>query len=357
MKPKKRSFLYPWAGLLLLLGLSSCGPAHHGPVSDHFDGTRFFNPEPGHTWQETLRWLWEMETVDWPDWIEDPPQPPPPRRVDRGGLRVTFINQATVLIQLDGLNILTDPIWSKRAGPTSWLGARRIRAPGVDFDDLPPIDFVLISHDHYDHLDLATLKRLRDDHRPRFITGLGVKRLLTSHRIEPVTELDWWQSFKPARTALEFTFVPARHGSGRMPFRSDITLWGGFIISAPAGRVYFAGDTAWGGFTADVASRFAPLRLAILPVGSYEKRWFMKSQHMNPEEAVRFLLLLQAAQALGVHFATFKEHPEQSLEAHRLDLQAALVKQGLPESRFWLLKFGEGRDVPPLSGGNSDDES
>lgn len=354
MQLEKPPLLGPWTGLFLLLCLSSCGPAHLGPPSDHFDGARFFNPEPDHSWWDTLKWLWEMETVAWPDWVDDPPRPRPVSRVGRGGLRATYVNQATVLIQTEGFNILTDPIWSFRAGPASWLGAKRIRAPGVDYDDLPPIDLVLISHDHYDHLDLATLKRLQADHHPRFITGLGVKRLLARHGVEPVVELDWWQSFKPIETGLETTFVPARHGSGRTPFRSNTTLWGGFIISAGGGRVYFAGDTAWGSFPSELAARFAPVRLAILPVGSYEKRWFMRSQHMNPEEAVRLHLLLKAGQSLGVHFATFAEHPEQPLEAHQKDLKAALREHGLPDSRFWLLGFGEGREVPPLAGEGED---
>jgi L-ascorbate metabolism protein UlaG (beta-lactamase superfamily) len=331
------------------LVLSKCGcVAHHGAASSHFDGSRFHNPEGGYSTADMMRWLAQLETVDWPAWIDDPPQPPPPRRVPPGALRVTYVNHATVLVQVDGVNVLTDPIWSARAGPASWLGAKRVRAPGVPFEQLPPIDWVLVSHDHYDHLDLATLERLdRRDH-PTFVVGLGVGALLAARGIRDVVELDWWQAHEREGGGVRVTFVPARHGSGRLPFRRDRTLWGGFVVEAPSGQVYFGGDTALGGFVGELAAAFRRIRLAVLPIGSYEKRWFMRTQHMNPDDAVEVHRALAAARSVGVHFATFAEHPEQALDAHEADLAAALRRQGVPPEAFWVLAFGEGRDVPPL---------
>ena len=142
----------------LLLPVAPSAVAGSMAISDHFDGSVFFNPEPVHSFADMVRWLWEMERVPWPDWVQDPPQPPPPERVYGKGLRVTYINHATVLIQTEGINILTDPIWSTRAGPAPFIGTKRVRAPGVAFEDLPPIDYVLISHDHYDHLDIPTVR-------------------------------------------------------------------------------------------------------------------------------------------------------------------------------------------------------
>lgn len=334
--------------LLLLCG--GCAASQEA-ASGHFDGSRFFNPEGGdHSFGDTVKWLWEMETVKWPEWIEDPPQPPPVERTGSGTLRVTYVNHATVLIQLDGLNILTDPIWSKRAGPTSWFGVKRVRAPGMKFEHLPPIDFVLISHDHYDHLDLPTIEKLARRGHPRFLVGLGVGRHLRSIGVSDgdIVELDWWQAQVPEGTSVRFVFVPARHSSGRAPLFERRTLWGGFVIDTPAGEIYFAGDTGYGAFVEEIAARFRRIRLAILPLGSYEKRWFMKTQHMNPEDAVQVHRVLRAGQSMGIHYGTFPEHPEQSIDAHEKDLAAAIAKQEIDPTRFWVPGFGEGRNVPLL---------
>ena len=166
-----------------------------GPISDHFDGERFYNEVPDHTFGAMVKWLWEMKTTPWPEWVDDPVQPRPVERVGDGKLRVTYINHATVLIQMDGLNILTDPIWSDRAGPFSWLGTKRVRAPGVKMEDLPRIDVILISHDHYDHLDLPTLQTLYTRDHPLILAGLGIKPFLESNGLSPVIQLDWWQEY------------------------------------------------------------------------------------------------------------------------------------------------------------------
>lgn len=326
--------------------LSAACTASPGPISDHFDGTRFHNAEQGHSFFDEVRWLWEMNTEKWPRWIVDSEQPKPIERAEQGALRVTYINHATMLIQLDGINILTDPIWSFRAGPLPLIGVKRVRAPGIAIEQLPPIDYILLSHDHYDHLDLPTIRRLHEAHQPRFITGLGNGSLLASVGIKDAVVLDWWKYYQPNGARIRFVFVPALHGSGRLPFSTDRSLWGGFVIETPGGQVYFAGDTGYGRFLQDIAARFKRIRLAILPVGNYEKRWFMKRIHMNPDDAVRAFQELRANQAMGMHYATFAEHPEQTIDAHEKDLAAALQKNALDLERFRVMKFGEGRDVP-----------
>ena len=331
--------------IILLIFLFQGCVYYQGPPSDHFDGSRFFNKEPDNTFFDHIKWLWEMDTVEWPEWIDDPPQPPPIAHVKENELRITFINHATVLIQMDGVNILTDPIWSEHVGLLSWVGPKRVRVPGVRIEDLPNIDIILLSHDHYDHLDLPTLKELFENHQPVVLVGLGVKRRLESIKRNGIIELDWWQEYSYS-TGAKVTFVPSRHNSGRGLFDKNKTLWGGFVVKGSAGDVLFMGDTAYGSFLKEIKKKFSHFRLAILPIGSYEKRWFMKTQHMNPDDAVRVHKMLKIAKSVGIHFGTFEEHPEQTIDAHEKDLKVALEKHNVPESEFWVLKFGEGREVP-----------
>lgn len=336
----------PASGLLILLMvevyfIAGCS-YYNGPVTDHFDGSRFTNNEPDHSFSDMVKWWWEMETVEWPDWLEDPPQPPPVVGTQNGELRITYINHATVLVQMDGVNILTDPFWSNRAGPFPWLGAKRVRSPGVRIEDLPNIDVILISHDHYDHLDFATLKRLIKLHDPLIFAGLGLKKRLKDLEGVKVVELDWWQKHLLGAKKLEIVCVPAKHNSGRGLFDKNKTLWAGFILKSAHGNVLFMGDTGFGDFFQEVRNQYGAIRLAVLPIGSYEKRWFMKNQHMNPDDAVRAHITLDATQSVGIHFGTLKEHPEQSLTAHETDLAEALNKYGVPPDRFCVLNFGEG---------------
>jgi len=332
--------------IFIVLAIRGCTPLYHGPVSDHFDGTRFFSEEHDHTFTDMLKWLWEMETVEWPEWITDPSQPNPVDYVSDTRVKITYINHATTLIQLDSLNILTDPIWSERASPVSWFGTKRIRNPGIKLADLPIIDIILISHDHYDHLDISTLQELANRDQPQILAGLGVKSILESHGITSVQEMDWWQDYQFKTSDITITFVPAQHGSGRNLFGENRTLWGGFIINGISGRIYFAGDTGYGRFLNDLKSQYSEFDLTVFPIGSYEKRWFMKNQHMNPDDAVKAHILLNSKQSVGIHYATFLEHPEQTVNQHETDLKAALVSSNVSESEFWILQFGEGRYLP-----------
>jgi len=319
------------------------------PVSNHCDGSEFFNnpiDSADQGFSDVIKWMWEMKTVEWPEWIYDTPQPAPPLKIKKGELRITHINHATILIQIDCLNILTDPIFSDYAGPISFLGSKRIRKPGVSIDSLPKIDIILISHNHFDHLDLPTLEIIGKRDKPILITGLGIKELLDDIPFLEVKELDWWNTYFHLPDSIDITFVPALHKSGRGLFDGNETLWGGFVISNAKGHIYFAGDTGYGSFLDELHQRFPEFRLTIIPIGSYEKRWFMKKQHMNPDDAVKAHILLNSKQSIGMHYATFLEHPEQTIDQHEKDLDTALKYYKLPRDSFLILKFGEGIYIP-----------
>jgi len=255
-----------------------------------------------HGFMSAFRWFRDRKPPPWPAVVGNPPTARPPARVSGGGLCITLIGHATVLVQVASLNIITDPIWSERAGPTSWLGARRSRPPALDFDDLPPIDVVLLSHSHYDHLDRPTLRKLAARDRPRIVTGLGVGRVVPSGR---VAELDWWQGLQLGDDVAA-TYVPAQHFSARSPFDRNKTLWGGFVLQTPAGLIYFAGDTGDGPHFAAIRARFGPLRLALLPIGAYLPRWFMAAVHIGPREAADAHATLQTKLTVPIHFDTFR---------------------------------------------------
>lgn len=219
-------------------------------------------------------------------------------------MHITLVNHSTVLLQQSGLHILTDPVWSQRTSPFTWIGPRRRRDPGVRFEDLPRIDLVLLSHNHYDHLDLATLRLLGAGRESQFIVPLGVARLLRSHGIGPVHELDWGDSLPIAGTTIHC--VAAMHFSSRGLFDRNRTLWCGYVIESAAGMVYFAGDTGFGAHFEQIRQRFGAPRLALLPIGSYEPRWFMYPVHMAPEEAIRAHEILSAQTSIAIHHGTFQ---------------------------------------------------
>jgi L-ascorbate metabolism protein UlaG (beta-lactamase superfamily) len=276
------------------------------PVPRHFDGKRFFNPNdrqaPG--FLDAMRWLFSSRREASPRFVSDVTPSNPPSAVEGTQLRVTLINHSTVLLQQSGLHILTDPIWAERASPLASIGPRRRRAPGVRWEDLPRIDVVLLSHNHYDHLDLASLRRLAERGESQFIVPLGVARLLRSQRIGPVHEMDWGDSLALGGTLVHS--VPALHFSARGIFDRNRTLWCGYVIGEADRMIYFAGDTAFGEHFAKVRQRFGAPRLALLPIGAYEPRWFMSAVHMGPDEAVRAHEILGAKTSVAIHHGTFQ---------------------------------------------------
>lgn len=324
-------------------------PVFRGRASDHFDGERFHNPDSKQerNFRDLLRWQFESKRGFWPAFEESTPAPAPPRLVEGESLRVTFINHSTVLIQAAGLNILTDPVWSKRVGPVFWLGPRRHHSPGLGLEDLPKIHLVLLSHNHYDHLDVRTLKKLATVHAPLFVVPLGVASLLAAHNLGPAVELDWWQRATPP-AGPNLTCVPARHFSVRGFRDRNRALWCGYVLETEAGNIYFAGDTGWGRHFAEIGERFGPLRLALIPIGAYKPDWFMSPVHISPREAVRAHREVRAQTSVAIHHSTFALADEGQKEP-QIDLVQALHEAGEPAERFWVLDFGEGREVPRVS--------
>ena len=326
-------------GLIFLLGWLVSTPHYRGPVTDHFDGQRFRNQRatPHNDFRNAARWAATRKRSVWSAYRDEPVGAPPPKRVDGDQLRVTFVNHTTVLLQTHGINILTDPIWSKRCGPVSWFGPRRVRPPGIRFEDLPPIDVVLLSHNHYDHCDLPTLKRLARDHKPRLITSLGNKQFLEPRRIPVFAELDWWQSV--ILDDLKITGIPARHFSGRGLFDRDRSLWAGFMIEAEGGSICFAADSGYAGHFTEIRERLGAPRLALLPIGAFRPEWFMSRVHMSPEQAITAHHDLGAKTTVATHYGTFQLADDGETEP-----QERIAAAGVSE--FRVLEFGEGRAVP-----------
>lgn len=327
-------------------------PYYSGPTTDHFDGTRFFNPngvEPG-GFRDVLRWQFggERNRHRWPKDVASPfPPAKPEARIGGDALRVTMVGHASMLIQAAGLNILVDPVWSRRVSPFSFIGPKRVVAPGIGFADLPPIDLVLVSHNHYDHLDVATLKRLQQSHRPRFVTPLGNDTII--RRAVPdavITVMDWGDRIDIA-DGVAIDAEPCHHWSARGAGDRRMALWAAFVISTPVGKIYHVGDTGFhGGINYRAArEKHGGFRLAILPFGAYEPRWFMKAQHQDPAEAVEGMRLCNAAHVVGHHFGTF-QLTDEAIGDPLVKLKAALEEQGVNPGRFRPLKAGEVFDVP-----------
>lgn len=335
-----------------LAGGCSAKKPHYDPAKPHHTPEGFENNYPHDHPSRLDFWRWSVQRR-----LAGLPKPPQQDlspvtpdlaflRANRSEAAVTWIGHATVLMQMGGLNILTDPQFSERASPLSWIGPKRWQPPGVALDQLPRIDLVLVSHNHYDHLDLASVRALAGQAGgpPLFLVPLGIKEWFdrnVPNAEDHVLDFDWWDTQYILGATVHF--VPAQHWSQRTLWDRNKTLWGGWVLEQPEFTFYFAGDMGYSRDTLDIGERFGGFDLAAIPVGAYEPRWFMRNQHINPDEAVQVHKDVQARQSLGVHWGTFQGITDEPLDQPIADLKQALEKHGLSDRDFFLLRHGETR--------------
>lgn len=333
---------------ILTIGYLISAPGYTGPVTDHFDGKRFhnYNGAEAKGFGEVLQWmLSKRDKKPWSAFHNEPPGPPPPARIDGSQVRVTFVNHSTVLLQFDGLNVLTDPVWYDRTSPFQWVGPARNRPPGIRFDDLPKVDILLISHNHWDHLDIETVRKICQRDQPRVYCPLGVKVFLESHGCQNVTEMDWHGSMA-YNDSTTIRCVPAQHFSGRGMFDRDATLWCGFIVdSQVAGKLYFVGDTGYGPFLKEIGAQYGPMRLSLIPIGAFRPTWFMSPIHCSPAEAVKIHEDIRSQHSVAIHYGTFPLADDGENEPVE-ELQTILKTKPQLSDQFWTLQEGKGRFVP-----------
>jgi L-ascorbate metabolism protein UlaG (beta-lactamase superfamily) len=324
--------------------LVRCSSMKSRSHSDHFNGRTFYNPTLSEQFSlgltDVIRMLFEKR-AKWPRSVENQGTPHLHQLLKDDQVALTFINHATFLIQFPHLNILTDPIWSDRASPFSFAGPKRVRKPGVPIEELPKIDVIVISHNHYDHLDIETIKTLNKLFAPKVLVPIGDKALIKSIGIKDVQELDWWQAVQVGQHTT-ITFTPVQHSSRRGLFDRDRSLWGSYFIQNEQRSVYFGGDAGYSTHYTDIRTRLGAADIGLLGIGSYSPRWFMKPIHMNPEEAVRAHQDLQVNLSIAMHFGTFQLSNE-AINQPNDELKAALAKEGLSGSRFITLQEGETR--------------
>ena len=296
---------------------------------------RFTNEDPSadRNLRDLFRWATTRAPKRWPRWVENNVEYTPRTPVP-GELLITFVNHSTFLIQAHGTNVLTDPVWSTRVSPVQWMGPARAHAPGIPFDRLPPVHVVLVSHNHYDHMDLPTLRGLDAQFAPQFVTTLGNKAYLEARGLRRVAELGWWDTFE------DVTATPAQHFAARTPFDRNRTWWAGFACTLAGKRLFFTGDSGYAMHFASIGSRLGPFDVSLVPIGAYEPRWFMSAAHMNPEEAVRAHLDLGSPLSVAMHFGCF-QLTDEAIDEPEQELAAARQRHGVPASAFRVLRPGD----------------
>lgn len=309
-------------------------------MTDHFDGSRFFVPrvQTARSFGDFLRWRRERRAVPWPSSVPLGRHAPPPSSVDPGRVAVTMIGHATFLVRTARAVWLTDPVFTSHAGPFGRLGPRRVRAPGLAADSIPPLDAVFVSHNHYDHLQPSSLAAVTRRGAPHIVAPLGLGDYMTRRRFERVHELDWWQAVEIG--PISVTAVPAQHFSARTPWDRNRTLWCGYVVRDGETTVYFAGDSGYGPHFREIGARFPRIDVALLPIGAYEPRWFMQPMHVNPEEAVRAHADVHARASIAMHFGVF-HLTDEAIEDPIRALEVARSAVGLTPEDFRVLDFGE----------------
>jgi L-ascorbate metabolism protein UlaG (beta-lactamase superfamily) len=343
---RNRPLLAAWLfAALPLLGCASDPPLdparpHHTP--DGFRN-RYPHAEKGSFWKWKLeQWRTGVPRTPEGGWKFDVVRP------DTGFLAsnrtidtLTWIGHASFLLQQGGLNILIDPHLTDRASPVGFAGPRRVVPPALDFKDLPRIDVVLLSHNHYDHMDAATLERLaaQPGGPPQYFVGLGLKSWFDARGIATASELDWWDH--RVINGVTFTFVPTQHWSKRTLWDANQTLWGGWVVESARYRLLHAGDTGYSRDFADIRAHFDTIDLAALPIGGYAPRWFMAVNHLDPDEAVQVHRDLAARHSLGMHWGTFADLTDEPLDEPPRRLAEALKRGGVSPERFFVVRHGE----------------
>lgn len=327
--------------VLVAIGYMLSAPSYKGPKTDHFNGIRFVNRDGvrARDVHDVLKWAATRRPGFWgaDDTVENYGKRPLGHFKD--GIRITFVNHSTFLIQVDGVNILTDPVWSRRVSPFPWIGPKRKRLPGIRLEDLPRIHVVLLSHNHYDHLDLETLRTIFGGHHPRIIVPLGVKRFLDDNAISGSEELDWWQTTRAGEMNIQA--VPSQHFSGRGLFDRDCSLWCGFVIKSGAGNIYYCGDTGYhAAMFKEIGASCGPMKVSLLPIGAYQPGWFMSPIHVSPEEAVQIHRDVGSEMSIAMHFGTFPL-ADDGREDPVKDLEIAKARLGIAADSFIALKEGD----------------
>ncbi len=315
-------------------------PAHHAVDGFRNPNADFQRPSTWTRWSFIVRRLWATSM--------SPRTFVAPRVANDGASCAPAVSiralpgsaTATLLVQINGVNILTDPQWSERASPVSWGGPRRLSPPGLAFEDLPRIDVVLISHDHYDHLDLNTVKRLAEARDPLFLVPLGLKAWFAENGMTRVEEMDWWQE-REYRT-VKFVCVPAQHFSQRTLSDANQRLWASWAVLSPERRLYFSGDTGYFAGFKEAGQRLGPFDIAAIAIGAYQPPEIMKAVHLTPEEAVQAFIDLNARVLLGIHWGTF-DLAEEPLDEPPQRLLADFHRRNIDASRAWIFKLGETR--------------
>lgn len=314
--------------------------------TSNFDGTRYHNQvidiDKG-LWQ-VLKWKFSSTPKEWPRWTENTAIPQIPTHLPENKVIATFINHATFLLQTHVGNILTDPVFSERVSPVSWLGPKRFRPPGLKIEELPPIHFVVISHNHYDHMDADSIQKISEKFNPLFIVPLGNAQLIQKMGAKNIIELDWWQEHEIKDKNLKMILTPAQHWSSRSLFDRNKSLWGSFVIHTPKYKIYFAGDTGYGPHFKETSTQYGPMSLSLIPIGAYEPRWFMREQHLNPDDAVLAHIDLKSKQSIGMHFGTF-QLTDEGIDDPANDLIKSLEKNKIPNQSFVIPQNGQSIEV------------